>query len=199
MPGDDQYDPPLASARPIRARPPDGPGAAHPIAPLTDAVADAERSRTPTRSPSASSTPRIAAGARVVGHKIGLTSLAVQEQLGVDEPDYGALLDVMELADGATIDAGPLHRPAGRAGAGLPARRAAHRTGRHRGRRAPGDRRRCSRRSSWSTAGSPTGASAWPIRSPTARSSAGVRARRRAMRTGHESTVTAVDGRAVAR
>lgn len=47
---------------------------------------------------------RLAAGARVVGHKIGLTSLAVQQQLGVDQPDYGALLDVMEIADGATID-----------------------------------------------------------------------------------------------
>jgi 2-keto-4-pentenoate hydratase len=47
---------------------------------------------------------RTAAGARVVGHKIGLTSRAVQEQLGVDEPDYGTLLDVMQLGDGAVID-----------------------------------------------------------------------------------------------
>ena len=49
---------------------------------------------------------RTASGARVVGHKIGLTSRAVQEQLGVDEPDYGTLLDEMELDDGAVIDAG---------------------------------------------------------------------------------------------
>jgi 2-keto-4-pentenoate hydratase len=48
---------------------------------------------------------RVAAGARVVGHKIGLTSVAVQQQLGVAEPDYGALLDVMQIADGGTIDA----------------------------------------------------------------------------------------------
>jgi 2-keto-4-pentenoate hydratase len=47
---------------------------------------------------------RTASGARVVGHKIGLTSPAVQEQLGVDEPDYGTLLDEMQIDDGAVID-----------------------------------------------------------------------------------------------
>ena len=46
----------------------------------------------------------VAAGARPVGHKIGLTAAAVQRQLGVDRPDYGALLDTMAIADGATID-----------------------------------------------------------------------------------------------
>lgn len=35
------------------------------------------------------------AGARVVGHKIGLTSLAMQEMMGVNTPDFGHLLDTM--------------------------------------------------------------------------------------------------------
>lgn len=34
---------------------------------------------------------RLARGERILGRKIGLTSLAMQEQMGVDEPDYGSL------------------------------------------------------------------------------------------------------------
>ena len=47
---------------------------------------------------------RVAAGAALRGHKVGLTSKAMQEMLGVGEPDYGHLLDDMLFLDGATID-----------------------------------------------------------------------------------------------
>ncbi|ORW04322.1 2-keto-4-pentenoate hydratase [Mycobacterium kyorinense] len=40
---------------------------------------------------------RVAGGARVVGHKVGLSSLAMQQMMGVDEPDYGHLLDEMQV------------------------------------------------------------------------------------------------------
>jgi 2-keto-4-pentenoate hydratase len=36
---------------------------------------------------------RLGRGERIIGRKIGLTSFAMQEQLGVDEPDYGSLWD----------------------------------------------------------------------------------------------------------
>ena len=44
---------------------------------------------------------KIAEGRRVRGHKIGLTSRAMQQSSQIDEPDYGTLLDDMFFAPGA--------------------------------------------------------------------------------------------------
>lgn len=49
---------------------------------------------------------RLAAGARVYGHKVGLSSPVMQRMMGVDEPDYGHLLDDMVLSQDAPIEAG---------------------------------------------------------------------------------------------
>ncbi|MGO9511143.1 MAG: 2-keto-4-pentenoate hydratase [Mycobacterium sp.] len=85
-------------------------------------LAQAERSRQPI-APLTTATPdidvvdaseiqlinirqRVAEGARVVGHKVGLSSKVMQQMMGVDEPDYGHLVDDMQVFEDNPVKAG---------------------------------------------------------------------------------------------
>jgi 2-oxo-hept-3-ene-1,7-dioate hydratase len=52
-----------------------------------------------------------ARGRVIKGHKIGLTSKAMQTAVGIDEPDHGVLFDDMFYSDGAQIPAERFHAP----------------------------------------------------------------------------------------
>lgn len=54
---------------------------------------------------------RVDAGARIIGKKIGLTSLAVQQQLGVGQPDFGVLFHDMEVLNGLSVSMSDLMQP----------------------------------------------------------------------------------------
>ncbi|MCS5733863.1 2-oxo-hept-4-ene-1,7-dioate hydratase [Herbiconiux daphne] len=97
------------------------------IARIADELVDAARSRTPV--------PRLtarypdmtvddsyavqslwrsrneAAGRTLVGHKIGLTSKAMQAATGITEPDYGVIFDDMVLETGSVLDWGVYTHP----------------------------------------------------------------------------------------
>jgi 2-keto-4-pentenoate hydratase len=49
---------------------------------------------------------RVAEGARIIGHKVGLSSEAMQKMMNVDEPDYGHLLDEMEVFEDRPVATG---------------------------------------------------------------------------------------------
>jgi 2-keto-4-pentenoate hydratase len=87
---------------------------------LAAVLADAERSRVPI-TPLTTAHPdidvvdayeiqliniraRLDDGARVIGHKVGLSSEAMQKMMGVDEPDYGHLLADMEVFEDVPVD-----------------------------------------------------------------------------------------------
>lgn len=81
-----------------------------PIAPLTEGhpsltVDDAYAIQT------ANTNRKLEAGRRIVGRKVGLTSRAMQEQLGVNQPDYGAITDDMLVRAPASVDASVLIAP----------------------------------------------------------------------------------------
>ena len=46
---------------------------------------------------------QLAGGAKLVGRKIGLTSRAMQQQMQINEPDFGALLDYMVMPSGVEL------------------------------------------------------------------------------------------------
>ena len=54
---------------------------------------------------------KLAGGRRIIGRKIGLTSRAMQSQLGIDIPDSGVLFDDMLFDDGALVPAGRFIAP----------------------------------------------------------------------------------------
>ena len=54
---------------------------------------------------------RLAEGRTITGRKIGLTAPAVQQQLGVDQPDFGVLFDHMAVPDGGEVAAHALIQP----------------------------------------------------------------------------------------
>ncbi|MGW4518651.1 2-keto-4-pentenoate hydratase [Streptomyces sp. NPDC004393] len=92
-----------------------------------DALADAERSKTPCPPVRGLFAPgdidaayaaqrintqrALASGRRLVGRKIGLTSPAAQAQLGVEQPDFGALFDDVTVPGNGEVPAGRLLQP----------------------------------------------------------------------------------------
>lgn len=54
---------------------------------------------------------KLAQGRHIIGWKIGLTSKAMQDALGIDTPDSGVLYDDMLFADGDTVPNGRFIQP----------------------------------------------------------------------------------------
>lgn len=69
-----------------------------PIAPIRDRIAPGDVA-TAYAVQEINTRHALKTGRRLVGRKIGLTSVAVQQQLGVDQPDFGMLFAYMAVAD----------------------------------------------------------------------------------------------------
>lgn len=96
---------PAALAARLRAAYRDGP-----VAPLRDGL-DPNDGAGAYAVQEANTAAWLSEGRRLVGRKIGLTAPAVQAQLGVDQPDYGALFADMALPDGGTLDPARVLQP----------------------------------------------------------------------------------------
>ncbi|WP_308125476.1 2-keto-4-pentenoate hydratase [Rhodococcoides corynebacterioides] len=83
---------------------------AAPIAPPTDELPDLDVAAA-YRIQQVNFDRAVGSGARLVGRKIGLTSAPMQTLLGVDEPDYGYVLDTMVVPDGGSIARATLCAP----------------------------------------------------------------------------------------
>ncbi|MFE6996486.1 2-keto-4-pentenoate hydratase [Microbacterium sp. NPDC057659] len=85
-------------------------GSGTPCAPVRDLLGETDQDAA-YAAQSVETDRRIAAGARVAGRKIGLTSPSVQAQFDVYSPDYGVLFDDMIAADREPLDLGRFLQP----------------------------------------------------------------------------------------
>jgi 2-keto-4-pentenoate hydratase len=85
-------------------------GTGTPIAPVRDELADGGIDEA-YRVQQLTTERWLAEGRRIVGRKIGLTSPAVQQQLGVDQPDFGVLMADMCLTSGEPVPFGAVIQP----------------------------------------------------------------------------------------